>query len=277
MDYRSLLVPLDRDDACARRVAMAIRTARAWSADLAGLAPTGLVELGELSMPGSWLADVASRAAHALHDAAEAATAQFRSACEHAGLRSSSCVVEVADVVASVVRHATEADLVLLTQAPPSARREQKIVEDIILGSPRPTLLLPRVWEPATFGTRTLVAWDGSREGARAAADAMPLLRRSDHVELARFCEPGGEAPENARTQLQGAQRWLLRNGVSADVYAGPAEHGPVPAILERVEATGADLVVMGCYGHARWSERILGGATRGMLRGTTVPLLLSH
>jgi nucleotide-binding universal stress UspA family protein len=39
----------------------------------------------------------------------------------------------------------------------------------------------------------------------------------------------------------------------------------------------GADLLVMGAYGHARWHELMMGGTTRTILSSMTVPVLMSH
>ena len=47
--------------------------------------------------------------------------------------------------------------------------------------------------------------------------------------------------------------------------------------LLSRAADLRADLIVMGAYGHSRWSERILGGATRGVLQSMTAPVLMSH
>jgi nucleotide-binding universal stress UspA family protein len=65
--------------------------------------------------------------------------------------------------------------------------------------------------------------------------------------------------------------------GVTADVHVAPGDADIAEAMLSRAADLGADLIVMGAYGHTRWRERLLGGATRGVLASMTVPVLMSH
>jgi nucleotide-binding universal stress UspA family protein len=71
--------------------------------------------------------------------------------------------------------------------------------------------------------------------------------------------------------------RWLQRHGVQATVEQHVTEIGTSDALLSRVSDVGADLVVMGGYGHSRLRERVLGGVTRGVLTHMTVPVLIAH
>ena len=66
-------------------------------------------------------------------------------------------------------------------------------------------------------------------------------------------------------------------HGVTARARSETCDGRIAEAILSTAATLNADLVVMGAYGHARWSERILGGATRGLLSSMTVPVLMSH
>jgi nucleotide-binding universal stress UspA family protein len=65
--------------------------------------------------------------------------------------------------------------------------------------------------------------------------------------------------------------------GVTAETHVETTDIGIAEAMLSRAADHGADLIVMGAYGHARWAERVLGGATRGLLASMTVPVLMSH
>ena len=47
--------------------------------------------------------------------------------------------------------------------------------------------------------------------------------------------------------------------------------------LLTRATENGADLIVMGGYGHSRLREAMLGGVTRDVLRLTTLPVLMAH
>jgi nucleotide-binding universal stress UspA family protein len=280
MTYRSLLVLLDADPLCAARTAFAIRTAQRLECHLVGLAPTGLLQLPASPAPLPTLVDFTMQAWDALREVAEGSAQQFIEACRRAGLPSFEAVVDQADVAASLVRHAHCSDLVLLSQADPAGpehRLLQQMVERVVLESARPTLMLPCAgrFEPA--GRHVLVAWDDSREAARAVADALPLLQRAEQVQV--VCWQEGSSADDAAlgSRLDALRAWLLRHGVQADVRVELTRTAIADAILSRAADLGADLLVMGAWGHARWTERLLGGATRGLLASMTLPVLLSH
>jgi nucleotide-binding universal stress UspA family protein len=138
-------------------------------------------------------------------------------------------------------------------------------------------LIVPYAGHFADVGTRSMVAWNGAREASRAVSDALPMLKRSENVNVVSF-ESGKitlPADEVARKDMA---RYLERHGVKAKVsrtVLGELSAGD--AILSRVTDLAADSIVMGAYGHSRVRERILGGATRIVLDHMTVPVLMSH
>jgi nucleotide-binding universal stress UspA family protein len=114
-----------------------------------------------------------------------------------------------------------------------------------------------------------LVAWNGSREAARAAHDALPFLTRG--AGLVVLCAVG----ERAAAGLDDAAAMLARHGVPvrAERVGGPdANAGEI--LLARAAAHGADLLVMGAYGHGRLRELVFGGANRDALRAAKLPVL---
>jgi nucleotide-binding universal stress UspA family protein len=118
------------------------------------------------------------------------------------------------------------------------------------------------------------VAWNGSREAARAVADALPLLAAAERVSILMVRpEPDGMgAPPGADVTHH-----LGRHGVKVEPVRID-DAGDVGALLlARCAAAGADVLVMGAYGHSRLRELVLGGATRTVLHETTLPVLLSH
>jgi len=280
MTYRSLLILLDQDPLCAARVQVAVRLARTLDAHLVGLAPTGLLDLPASAAEATSLAQFAALAWDTLRDQAEEATQRFRNKCHAAGLKSFEAVIDEEERAASLVRHAHCSDLTLLTQADPSApgyRPMQGLVEQVVLYSARPTLILPYAGLAETLGSNVMVAWDDSREAARALSDALPLLRRAKRVQVVSWNEAGSAGDPSLRPRLEALNRWLLWQGVSADALVETTGIGIAEAMLSRAADLSADLIVMGAYGHARWAERVLGGATRGLLASMTVPVLMSH
>ncbi len=277
MTYRSLLVMLDHDPHCEARTRTAIDLAKRMGSHLVGLAPTGLVTLPTSPSLAAALTDFTATAWDALRADAERAAGKFRDACRAASLKSFEAVIDEADKAESVVRHAHCSDLVLLSQADPSAtgfRAAQELVEQVILYSARPSLVIPYIDPPGTPGNRVLVAWDDSREAARAVSDALPLLRLAQSVQVIEWSTTDDTTAPRARDALT---QWLLWQGVAAESQREVSDIPIAEAMLSRAGDLGCDLLVMGAYGHARWAERVLGGATRGLLAGMTLPVLMSH
>jgi len=277
MAYRSLLVLLEQDPQDTHRVEAAIRLAKQLDGHLIGLAPTGLLDLPASPGAAAALADYAALAWDMLREQAVQATQRFADRCHAAGLRAFEAVVDEADKADSVLRHAHCSDLVLLTQAHDDAADggiTQELVEQVVLRSARPVLILPHAGHVERIGSHALVAWDDSPESARAVADALPMLARAEKVTIVAWAERGVQP---RRAQLDGVCRWLLRHGVSAESRIEPVSAGIADAMLSAAADLDADLLVMGAYGHSRWSERLLGGATRGVLRTMTMPVLMSH
>ena len=279
MTYRSLLVFLDSDPMCAARTQVAMRLAQDLDCHLVGVAPTGIVELPMFPEAATALAEFSALAWDSLRDHAEQATQRFRDACRAAGVKSFEVVVDESDKAPSVVRHAHCSDLTVLSQADPTARGHrvaQAFVEQVVLYSARPTLILPYAGSFETVGRNAMVAWDDSREAARALSDALPLLRQAEHVQIVSWSE-SPDSENNLRQRLDALSKWLMWQGVSASVRVETTDIDIADAMLSHAADSNTDLLVMGAYGHARWSERVLGGATRGLLAAMTVPVLMSH
>jgi nucleotide-binding universal stress UspA family protein len=279
MTYRSLLVFLDHDPLCVARTHVAIQLAKELDCHLAGVAPMGLVDVPPSQEVATPLAQYAALASATLRDHAEQAAERFRDECRKAGVTSFEADVDDADKAPSIVRHAHCSDLTVLTQADPNGHRwAQELVEQVVLHSARPTLILPRASRVDTLGTTAMVAWDDSREAARALSDALPLLRRAERVQVVSWNEAGAGDNKTLRTRLDSLHQWLAWQGVSSDARVEKTTRIDIAqAMLSRAADLNADLIVMGAYGHARWAERVLGGATRGLLASMTVPVLMSH
>jgi nucleotide-binding universal stress UspA family protein len=280
MTYRSLLVHVNQDPLCRARTKTAIRLARDLDCHLVGLAPTGLIDMPVFAEATSSYSEFASLAWDTLRDRAQLAAHRFRNDCDAAELKFFEAVVDESDEALSLVRHAHCSDLTLLTQADPGAPGHgaaQALVEQVVLHSARPTLILPYAGHFDTLGSKAMVAWDDSREAARALSDALPLLRRAKSVNVVAWNEKGTGADTTLRPRLDALHKWLMWQGVSAEIGVETTEIGIAEAMLSRAADLDADLIVMGAYGHARWAERVLGGATRGLLASMTVPVLMSH
>lgn len=150
------------------------------------------------------------------------------------------------------------------------------IEEEVLLGSGRACLFVPPRGTPPAAYERILVGWNGSREAARAVAEALPFLQLAGEVAVAVVEEDG--AGEQQRTE-PGADigRYLSRHDVAAEVrkIAGWDDAGE--AIMNEARRFGADMLVMGGYGHSRFREWVLGGVTRLALSEADIPVLMAH
>src|SRR5207245_3818728 len=137
------------------------------------------------------------------------------------------------------------------------------LVEQVLIYSARPTLVLPYAGRLDTIGSNVMVAWDDSREAARAVSDALPLLRIARSVQVVSWNESTDISDTTLRPRLDALHRWLMWQGVTAEIHVETTDIGIAEAMLSRAADLGADLIVMGAYGRARCAERVVGGATR--------------
>jgi nucleotide-binding universal stress UspA family protein len=154
----------------------------------------------------------------------------------------------------------------------------RRLVEQVILHNARPTLVVPYAGSFTTIGDTVAIAWDDSREAARAVADALPILHKAQKVHLIQYESANDDITnQELHQRLKSVQQWLSWHGVEAEarLESPPANVGH--ALLAALNDVGADLLVMGAYGHTRWTERIFGGVTQTLLTQMTTPVLMSH
>lgn len=176
-----------------------------------------------------------------------------------------------------MVAHARYADLAIVGRPDPAGQEgiPLDLPQTLVLASGRPVILLPPE-PPASAGRRVLIGWNAEREATRAVADALPFLARADAVELLVVDhERTGEHGEEPGADIA---RHLARHGVQVDVRrTSSGGEGIGRVLLSRAAAFGADLVVMGAYGHSRLTEIVFGGATRTVLHEAGLPVLMSR
>ncbi len=149
--------------------------------------------------------------------------------------------------------------------------------EDVIVGSGRPVLVVPYAGEFVAIGRRVLVAWDGSREAARALHDALPLIAKAEAAMVVGVSAREAQA-ERAHPSLDRVVRHLVQHGIPARLEEMVGSDVPVAdLLLSRAADFDADLIVAGAYHHSQFREALIGGASRGLLDHATVPMLMSH
>ena len=182
-------------------------------------------------------------------------------------------------LASSLIDHALQADLIVASQIDPdgSSVVENDYAERLVMESGRPVLLTPFASNSKTIGTNVIVGWNATRESARATFDALPILERSNEVRLV-WVNPERQPVISGNVPGSEMATALARHGVKATADAVPkADLSAADVLLNRSSDVGADLIVMGAYGHSRMREFIFGGATRHLLDHMTVPVLMSH
>ncbi len=178
-----------------------------------------------------------------------------------------------------VLDNARVADLVIVGQADDAWEYGVLLdfPERIVLESGRPTLVVPHAGRFPKCGSRVLLAWNGQREAARAAFDALPLLETAEAVRILAV-DWSGEDAGRSRGPLAEIAAALARHSVKCETTQSVAPDTEVgDDLLNRAADFGADLIVMGCYGHSRLRELVLGGASRSILQHMTMPVLMAH
>jgi nucleotide-binding universal stress UspA family protein len=175
--------------------------------------------------------------------------------------------------------HARYADVAIMTRPSEGAGVElrEEIIEGVLFHSGRPALIAPPGWKGTGVGKRVVVAWDASREATRALSEADDLLEFAEAVTVVtvdakpKMFGHGDQPGANIAGHLS-------RRGLPAEVLnVDSAGRSASAAILDTAQSFNADLIVMGGYAHSRLRELVFGGATRELLRTTTVPLLMAH
>jgi nucleotide-binding universal stress UspA family protein len=281
MSYKDLLVVLDSNASARERIEIAVALAERFSAHLIGLYPLPMPEAPrhfgyfDPALLNPFFEELRARA----RDAAD----ETRNVFERiASLRGVSAewreIPEGAD--ADPALHARYADLTILGQLDPDSGKPETFrprPEQVTLASGRPILVVPYVGNFPSLGRRVVIGWNASQEAARAVSGAMPLLTAADIVTV--LTVDPREGPR-AHGELPGADisLHLARHGVKAEIERTVSADLPVgEVLLSRAADLGADLLVMGAYGHSRARELLLGGATRSLLRSMTLPVLMSH
>lgn len=279
MSYRTVLVHLDGDARCAARVALALQLAARHDAHLVGLAATGSLALPvavEADLRG-W-PDLVAGVRAQQRERAQGWADAFKAQAGASGLTSFEAVLTDEETEAAMVRLGRLSDLLVISQA--DARDTGSTVsadfpQHVFMQAGRPVLLLPRAGAVATLGRTVLVAWSGTRESARALNDALPMLAAADKVCV--LCVDRTDEATVSRLQLNDLRHWLQRHGVPAECVQLSTTEDFGDTLLQRAAGYGADLIVMGGFGHPRWAELALGGVTRTVLQSTVVPVLISH
>jgi nucleotide-binding universal stress UspA family protein len=181
-------------------------------------------------------------------------------------------------VATLAARFARYADLTLVSpQAAGFELMQTWVMNGALFESGRPILLLPK--GPVAFPVvpRVVIAWDASVEASKAVRDAIEPMQKAEEVHAV-LIDPvpsfEGHGPEPGHDLAT----YLARHGIKATVHRLPREGKETGEVLRRTaNDLDAGLIVMGGFGHSRLRQRIFGGTTTSMMKGTTIPVLMAH
>lgn len=149
-------------------------------------------------------------------------------------------------------------------------------IEAVLFDSGRPCLFVPPNGAPHPSYETIVLAWKDSREASRAVASAMPFLHKAKSIIIA-MVEDGKADSERASERGAGIIEHLTHHGLPVSLKIMPRQEKVSKTLLAEAATVGADLLVMGGFGHSRLREWAMGGTTRAVLSTATLPVLVGH
>lgn len=277
--YKTILVHVDETARSARRIDVAARLANSYDAHLVGAAVTGLASY---LLPEAGLDPGASAIAfpiEELHAEADRVLDLFDRRAAEQGVRSFERRRIDDEAGTGISLHARYCDLVVISQCALdefTPRLRTDFPEYVILNCVRPVLVLPSKGVTGEIGQRITVAWNGSSNALHAVTSAIPMLQRAQLVNLVVF-DPVIDTDQHGDVPGADIGLYLARHGIRLDVTTAHAGGDAGEALLSFAADHGTDMIVMGAYGHSRFSEILLGGVSRTALLSSPIPLWMAH
>jgi nucleotide-binding universal stress UspA family protein len=275
MSYAALITQVQADAEAAPRLACALDLAKRYGAMAIGVGAETIPPVAVDSGFYSAQADFVVAMRNSIEARLEVARENFCSGARREGVEATWCsgLQLPAPAVAAASR---AADIIVAGGAPRHNNdrcREAEAAELAII-SGRPVLVAPSHGRPLE-AKHVVLAWKETREARRALSDAMPLFERAEAVAVVQVC--GRDESGDAKGCVEDVAAMLRRRKINAEGRIVTREHADSQQILREASAFGADLIVMGAYGHTRLGEWVFGGFTRDLLSQDDVYLLLSH
>ena len=279
MSYQTILLHVNSHHLSNRLVEFAAGVTAQYGAHLVASVPTGFPTLAIGDAYGG-SAQYLQLMQQELEDAARSAGEFVTEQCKRLGVESFEVRCTTNSSGDATAMNARYADLVILEQ-PDRTQSGQTpertgFVSDMLLNVTRPVLISPVSGSPQSAFERVMIGWNASNEAARAVAGAIPVLKRAKAVQVvvvnadktrgAHGAEPGADLAA-----------YLVRHGIHTEVCNLEVVSDPAYALFQQASAFGADMIVMGAYGHSRLREWVLGGTTREVLRSMSLPVLMAH
>ena len=284
MSYRVVLVPVLHDPADKAGLAATKALLDIGRSHVIGLhvrvAPGNLITVGDGAYTPAVIIDSLEQ-----HDRERAAAARnlfatWRKACgldlasspSNAAASSADWHEVLATVGLEIASRGRAADLIVLPRAPRGySAAGDGALEAALFSTGRPVLIVPE--EPARpLHSTVVIAWNDSRESARAVAASWPLLARAERIIL--FV--GGKDEPMRRSADRLADHLMWRDYTRPTLIVDPARD-VAGVLLDVAQRERAGCIVMGAYSHSRLQQYVLGGTTTDMFRLCRIPMLMAH
>ncbi len=277
MSYRTILVQTEDTAPGRMQVKAAIDLAKRFGATLTG------VFLKAEQIPAMFVGDAFTAVTLAeafikerkelISSGANAARSMFEAAAAEGGVPFTWQEIN-GDSELDLLRAARRHDLsVLRVAVQPVGGASEILASEVAMASAGPVVIVPEGGYPIPFGSNIFIGWKEGRESTRAMRDAMPFIGAAEKVT---FFTVSHDAPEELDPQLAA---YLAAHGcrsASAAVDRND-DHTTATAIRLRSDMVGANMLVLGLYGHSRLQQLLLGGVSREMLSSFDMPMLVSH
>lgn len=275
---KDITLKLETDPARDRSLNYAISVAQACDAHVTGMAfcdPIGFPQYPIPSMPASVISNITAEKARE----AQAAITRFEEAAKSHKISFDHEVVmhRLPRSAEAFAVKARRSDLSIVQQTENRDDDNEAMIETVLFDSGRPVLIVPYIQKDPFRLDHVVCCWDGSSTAARAVNDARPLLKRAKKVEILIVANEKTEDPRH-QASGEGIVNHLARHEINASLKTLQApDVDAANSILSYIAEQGADIVVIGGYGHSRLREFVLGGVTRTILASMTAPVFMAH
>ena len=268
---KTILVPIGHDKGAEERVAAAANLANKYDAHVKALHV--LTPAGDMfkSMPThAYTVESFNRYEADLKEEAEKYRAKYEKQLEAAGVRYDWCQQQ-GNMLNYLNIHSRAADLTVLSQKTESYDDIMSVMHDFIIESGMPAIVIPEGGGSESYNS-VLVAWDGSKQSAKAVHDALPILKEADKVTVLSIVEKAKETLPEADICVK-----LSRHGVNAEALTVAESMSVAEQVVASAGNVNADLIVSGAWGHRRLREIIFGGVTKELLSNQRYAIYLAH
>lgn len=181
-------------------------------------------------------------------------------------------VTEKGNLLDDLYTYSRASDITISSQKGDSFDEVVGYVNDFIIGSGLPVITIPKNYKNPLDLDNILVAWDGSRESARATREALPFLQMANKVTVLTISDDDKTEVPEADICIH-----LSRHGVNAEALTLPKQSSVSKCILDTADELDAGLIVSGAWGHKRLQEIVFGGVTKSLISNQKRPVLFAH